>query len=125
MTLVTGGGQVVQACPTIARRSIDEGALLVDVREPAESAQLVFDLPEVVFVPLSELAQRFAELPRDREILLACQSGPKALDAARFLSGQGFTRLAVLEGGLFKWAGRGLPIKAGSAAADPARQAGG
>ena len=84
--------------------------MLVDVREPAEVERLAFDVPGVLRLPLSELARRLAELPRDRDLVLACQSGPRSLEATGVLMQQGYTRVANLEGGLFKWAGRGLPI---------------
>lgn len=103
--------QAREVCPTIARRLIGEGALLVDVRERAEVSQLAFDVPDVVVVPLSEFEQRFAELPRDRELVLVCQSGPRSLKATYFLMNQGYTRVANMEGGIFKWASKGLPIK--------------
>lgn len=103
--------QAREVCPTIARRLIGEGALLVDVRERAEVDQLAFDVADIAVMPLSEFEQRFAELPRDRELVLVCQSGPRSLKATYFLMYQGYTRVANLEGGIFKWASKGFPIK--------------
>jgi len=51
--------------------------LLVDVRERTEVGRVAFDVPGIVVMPLSEFEQRFAELPRDRELVLACASGPR------------------------------------------------
>jgi rhodanese-related sulfurtransferase len=85
--------------------------LLVDVRERAEVAQVAFDVPDLVVLPLSEFEQRFAELPRDRELVMVCQSGPRSLKATYFLMYQGYTRVANMEGGINKWAIKGLPIK--------------
>lgn len=100
-----------EVCPTTTRRLIAEGALLVDVRELAEVAQVAFDVPGVLLLPLSEFEQRFAELPRDRELVLVCQVGERSLKATYFLMYQGCTRVANLEGGLLKWARKGFPIK--------------
>ena len=100
-----------EVCPTTTRRLIAEGALLVDVRELAEVAQVAFDVPGVLLLPLSELEQRFAELPRERELVLVCQVGERSLKATYFLMCQGYTRVANLEGGLLKWARKGFPIK--------------
>lgn len=108
-----------EVCPTTTRRLLGEGALLVDVRERAEVARLAFDVPEVVVMPLSEFEQRFAELPRDRELVLACASGPRSLKAAYFLMYQGYTRVANMDGGLDRWARKGFPIQ-GERAATPA-----
>jgi rhodanese-related sulfurtransferase len=100
-----------EVCPTTTRRLIGEGALLVDVRELAEVAQVAFDVPGVLLMPLSELEQRFAELPRDRDLVLVCQVGERSLKASYFLMYQGYTRVANMEGGILKWARKGFPIK--------------
>ncbi len=46
--------QAREVCPTTTRRLLGEGALLVDVRERTEVAQLAFDVPGTVVMPLSE-----------------------------------------------------------------------
>ncbi|ODU98231.1 MAG: hydrolase [Rubrivivax sp. SCN 70-15] len=119
--------QAREVCPTTTRRLLAEGALLVDVREIAEVAQLAFDVPGVLLMPMSELEQRFAELPRDRELVLVCQVGTRSLKANYFLMYQGYTKVANMEGGLFKWARKGFPIKgarAGASASTPAAAGG-
>ncbi|MEO8654795.1 MAG: rhodanese-like domain-containing protein [Ramlibacter sp.] len=114
--------QAREVCPTTTRRLIAEGALLVDVRELSEVAQVAFDLPGVVLLPLSELEQRFAELPRDRDLVLVCREGDRSLKATYFLMYQGYERVANMEGGLYKWARKGFPIKGAQPA--PAATAG-
>jgi rhodanese-related sulfurtransferase len=109
--------QAREVCPTTTRRLIGEGALLVDVRERAEVAQVAFDVPDLIVMPLSEFEQRFAELPRDRELVMVCQSGPRSLKATYFLMYQGYTRVANMEGGINKWASKGFPIKGARAGA--------
>jgi rhodanese-related sulfurtransferase len=108
-----------EVCPTTTRRLLAEGALLVDVREIGEVAQLAFDVPGVLLMPLSELEQRFFELPRDRDLVLVCQVGQRSLKATYFLMYQGFTRVVNMQGGLTKWARKGFPIK-GAQSAVPA-----
>jgi rhodanese-related sulfurtransferase len=110
--------QAREVCPTTTRRLLGEGALLVDVRERAEVAGQAFDVPGVVVMPLSEFEQRFAELPRDRELVLACESGPRSLKATYFLLYQGYNRVANMDGGINKWASKGFPIQ-GTRAASP------
>jgi rhodanese-related sulfurtransferase len=111
-----------EVCPTTTRRLISQGALLVDVRERAEIDRLAFDVPDIVALPLSELEQRFSELSRDRELVLACAVGERSLKAAYFLMYQGYTRVANMEGGLAKWVCKGFPVKGdiGAASADAA-----
>jgi rhodanese-related sulfurtransferase len=103
--------QAREVCPTTTRRLLSEGALLVDVREFAEVAQVAFDVPGVLLMPMSELQQRFAELPRDRDLVLVCQVGQRSLKATYFLMYHGYTRVANMEGGIVKWARKGFPIR--------------
>lgn len=102
-------------CPTLTlRKSTGEGALLVDVREREEVAALAFDVPDVVHIPLSEFERRFAELPRERELILACAGGQRSLKAAYYLIYQGYPRVANMEEGMDKWLRKGFPVKAGA-----------
>jgi rhodanese-related sulfurtransferase len=112
-----------EVCPTTTRRLLAEGALLVDVRERAEVARMAFAVPSLVQLPLSELEQRFDELPRDRPLVLACESGPRSLKATYFLMYQGFTDVANMDGGLATWARKGLPVTGSAAPAGAAAAA--
>ena len=109
-----------EVCPTTTRRLIGEGALLVDVRELSEVAQLAFDVPGVLLMPLSELEQRFAELPRDRQLVLVCHVGERSLKATYFLMYQDYTQVANMEGGIMKWARKGFSIRGPAHSAGPA-----
>lgn len=113
----------LEVCPTTARRLLAEGALLVDVRERAEVNRLAFDAPGLVQLPLSELEQRFDELPRDRPLVLACAEGPRSLKATYFLMYQGFDNVANLDGGLAKWVRKGRPVTGGTTPAEAAASA--
>ena len=99
-----------QVCPTTTQRLVREGALLVDVRERTEVASLAFDVPAIVNIPLFELEQRWSELPKDRELVLVCESGVRSLKATYYLQFQGFTRVSNLEGGLLKWMRKGFAV---------------
>lgn len=74
------------------------GALLVDVREPAEYRGE--RLAGSRNIPLSRLASAADELPKDRPVVLVCRSGRKAEEAARSLAAAGLRDVLVLEGGL-------------------------
>lgn len=88
-----------------------EGALLVDVREPDEVEALAYDLPDVTYLPLSELPKNLDKLPTDRPILLACHSGQRSIKAANLLSENGFKELYNLDGGIKGWQAAGQPVK--------------
>ena len=109
-----------QYCPTLAlRKANEEGALLVDVRERSEAAELAFDVPGILNIPLSELEQHFAELPRERLLVLVCATGERSLKATYFLMYRGYTQVANLEGGLAKWVSKGFPVKGDPALVAP------
>jgi len=74
----------------------DTGALLVDVRDPAEYARDHID--GAVNIPLDQLRDRLNELPRDREIWVNCAAGQRSYYALRILNQRGF-RARNLSGG--------------------------
>ena len=71
--------------------------LLLDVRNPGE-LQTVGAFPNAINIPVDELRARMAELPKDKEILVACQVGLRGHVACRMLSNCGF-RVRNLSGG--------------------------
>ncbi len=82
--------------------------LVVDVREPEEYR--AGHLPGATLLPLRELMDRAAELPRDRRIVLVCRSGRRSARALHWLSEMGFERVYNLKGGTLSWRAAGLPI---------------
>ena len=71
-------------------------ALLIDVREPREFE--AGHVPESINIPLSQLRERYTELPRDRELWVSCGVGQRAYYAVRFLAQNGY-RALNLSGG--------------------------
>ena len=71
-------------------------ALIVDVREAAEFA--AGHIADAINLPLSEMRQRYVELPKEREIWLCCGVGQRAYYATRFLAQHGY-RPRNLSGG--------------------------
>ena len=76
--------------------------LVLDVREnwEREAARL----PDTLDIPMMEVPQRLAELPRDREIVVMCHGGVRSLKVAHFLGQNGFSHVANLTGGIHAWA---------------------
>jgi NADPH-dependent 2,4-dienoyl-CoA reductase/sulfur reductase-like enzyme/rhodanese-related sulfurtransferase len=62
--------------------------LVLDVRRADERAQ--GSIPNSVHIPLDQLRARADELPRDREIVVHCQSGQRSYFACRLLAQRGF-----------------------------------
>ena len=89
---------------------IAAGAVLLDVRTQDE-----FDeerIPGSQFITLSELQQRSAELPTDREIVGQCKSGGRSAQAAAWLNRNGFVAVN-LAGGIDDWKLAGRPVEPG------------
>lgn len=64
------------------------GELLIDVREPDEFARGHID--GALNLPLSQMRQRYRELPAERGLLLYCGVGQRAYFATRFLRQHGY-----------------------------------
>jgi rhodanese-related sulfurtransferase len=96
--------------PQEAKARIDQGAVLIDVREQDEWNAA--HVEGATLIPLSEFAARHAEMPKDKDIVLMCAGGVRSARAAEFAAPQGYT-VANLEGGINAWAAAGLPVKTG------------
>ncbi len=79
-----------------------EKVFILDVRNPEEYQ--ICHLSGSTLLPLPALAQRFGELPKDREMVVHCKSGMRSAKAIQFLKQQGFTNLKNLKGGILAWA---------------------
>ena len=74
---------------------------LLDVREPQEWS--VSHLNGAIHVPLQQVPQRLAEIPRDRDLVVYCRSGGRSAHAQRFLEANGYSRVRNLTGGMRAW----------------------
>lgn len=95
--------QKLEIGPQDLKKLRDQGAkhLVVDVREKWELD--VAALPDVKHIPLGELQARFAELPKDRPLVMFCRSGRRSMDATLFLHQQGYDQAVNLRGGVLSW----------------------
>jgi len=91
-----------------AHRSIEEGALLVDVREDDEWQ--AGHAPGAVHMPLGSLQDRYQELPRDRPIVAVCRMGGRSERATIGLRAEGFD-VVNLTGGMQAWNAAGYPVQ--------------
>ncbi len=87
---------------------VERGALLLDVRQPDEWE--AGHVPGALFIPLRQVPERVADLPRDRRIVAICRSGARSGRATDFLVEQGFDAVNVA-GGMKAWAAEGLPVE--------------
>src|SRR5579884_2463327 len=95
----------------ISTEAIPAGALLLDVREPEEYEEE--HIAGAVNIPQGELADRLAEIPRDRTIVTVCRSGARSLRSGQFLKQMGYASVVSLDGGMNAWDAAGHPIVRG------------
>lgn len=90
---------------------IENKAVILDVREMSLIGYKNFDVPKVIHIPGSKMAEKYMSLPVDVPIIVADSVGLKSHDAMVFLKGKGFTSIANLAGGIVDWERDGLPLK--------------
>jgi sulfur-carrier protein adenylyltransferase/sulfurtransferase len=96
-------GEVAAVSPQELKRKMDarEPLTLVDVREWWE-----YDIAQIAgskLIPLGELGERLAEVPREGIIVVQCHSGVRSEQGARLLQQAGFANVYNLEGGIEAW----------------------
>ncbi|MFP4033575.1 MAG: FAD-dependent oxidoreductase, partial [Desulfococcaceae bacterium] len=86
-----------------AKEKIERGeVVLLDVRTPQEFEQI--RLPhDVVHIPLGALREKYAELPKDKDILAFCKVSMRGYEAQLILNAVGYDRVAFIEGGIVGW----------------------
>jgi rhodanese-related sulfurtransferase len=84
--------------------------MMIDIRESQEHATGVAQ--GVVLLPMSQVAQRVAEIPKqtDQPVLLICNTQNRSRAVTEALQEQGFTNIRYVNGGMSEWAKRGWPM---------------
>jgi rhodanese-related sulfurtransferase len=92
-----------------ARAEQAAGALVLDVREQDEWD--AGHAPGAVHIPMSELQQRFGELPDAEATLVICRSGSRSDVVAAAFTRIGRPGCANVAGGMQAWVIAGLPME--------------
>ncbi len=95
----------------VRRIEAGDAPLMVDVRQAAEFAQ--GHVPGAINIPHDVMGERLAELgpDRDREIVIYCRSGRRAVVAEEILAAAGFTHVRDLDGHMLDWKAAGRPTE--------------
>src|ERR1700730_9816813 len=83
--------------------------LLVDVREPAETA--LERIPGAVLAPLSSFDPDDLPDPGGRALVFSCASGIRSVKASEIAQAAGLPHDAHLAGGIKAWKAGGLPTE--------------
>ena len=98
--------------PGEAQTLVRQGAVLLDVRTPAEFAS--GHIAEAVNMPLATLsAEPVQGLPSDRTapVVTICGVGKRSLNAMLLLKAQGYEKVKSVRGGMQAWTAEGHPLQ--------------
>jgi rhodanese-related sulfurtransferase len=96
--------------PAEVARGLAEGrTLLVDVREPNETA--IERFPDAIVLPLSAFDPAAIPASPGQEVVFACRSGRRSVTASLAAQEQGFPYGSHLAGGILAWKAAGLPTE--------------
>jgi rhodanese-related sulfurtransferase len=90
-----------------ATRLMNDGAVVVDVRESAEFS--AGHLSGAKHIPVGDIAQRISDIPAGKPVLVYCATGTRSGKAASALKKAGRDQIFNLNGGIAAWKQAGLP----------------
>jgi rhodanese-related sulfurtransferase len=91
-----------------AQKLIEGGAQVIDVR--ADHEWEAGRIAGATHLPLDELAERAAEIDKERPVVLYCRGGNRSTMATAALAEAGYDAAKLTEG-ITGWAEAGLPIE--------------
>jgi rhodanese-related sulfurtransferase len=102
------GGGVREVSREEARKLVDDGAQLVDVR--ADHEWEAGRIAGATHVPLPQLPERLDEIDKDRPVVLYCRGGNRSSMATAALSEAGYDAVKLTEG-IVGWSEEDLPLE--------------
>jgi len=93
----------------VARGLQENRIVLVDVREPSETA--LERIPGAVLMPLSAFDPAAIPQPAGCDVVFSCRSGRRSVTASLAAQDRGFAYGSHLAGGILAWKAAGLPTE--------------
>jgi rhodanese-related sulfurtransferase len=110
MSSLISRGVVRDLTPEEVARGLEDGQIiLVDVREPNETA--LERIPGAVLVPLSSFDMEEIPKPDGRSVVFSCRSGTRSVKASELAQAAGLPYDAHLAGGIIAWKAAGYPTE--------------
>jgi len=102
------GGEVREVSREEARKLVEEGAQLVDVR--ADHEWEAGRISGATHLPLPQLPERLDEIDKDRPVVLYCRGGNRSSMATAALTEAGYDAVKLTEG-IVGWSEEDLPLE--------------
>ncbi len=106
---VDPGGVRDLTAEEVAAELAADRILLVDVREPRETA--VERIPGSVLLPLSAFDPAAIPDPDGRDVVFSCATGRRSVRASEIAQAAGLPYRSHLAGGIVAWKAAGLPTE--------------
>ena len=84
----------------LLKNNID--AAILDVREDNEFS--ICNIEGALHIPMAEVPDRYAELPKDAPLIVFCHHGMRSLKVVEYLKARGLENAINLSGGIHAWA---------------------
>jgi rhodanese-related sulfurtransferase len=97
--------------PQEAIRLMNQGALVVDLRDTAAFAAGHVTGARHLAPEQRDMAAESLKKFKDKMLVLYCEQGQSAASVTRQLHANGFTKVFTLRGGLAAWRAEGLPLQ--------------
>ncbi|CAM3202638.1 rhodanese-like domain-containing protein [Sporolactobacillus spathodeae] len=78
-----------------------KGKFFLDVRTSGEFSRQ--SIPVFTNIPLQSLGGKLAKIPKDKEIVVICQSGMRSSMACKMLVKAGYPNVTNVQGGMNRW----------------------
>lgn len=84
---------------------------LLDVRTLGEYTQK--RIKGARLIPIDQVQNRINEIPKNRPIIVYCETGMRSAQVSRYLDSLGYQSVSNLSQGIMGWQVRGFPIESG------------
>jgi rhodanese-related sulfurtransferase len=106
-------GGICYVLPAEVIPLVQQGAVLVDLREEVETDIKSFGVESIIYLPHNEFDAKWNTLPMEKPLILADSVGIWSKKAAATLVSKGYLQVASLAGGFNEWDKDGFPVTEG------------
>ena len=109
--LTSSGREIEQISPNVALEWVEQGGLIIDIREPHELVSGTAAGARLISRGMLEL-EIGSQAPKiDKPLVLMCAGGDRSRLSAASLKHMGYERVASMQGGFDAWRQSGLPVE--------------